>query len=109
MATKKDFTVNTAPVYDTIAQATTKGRKPRKTYTPEQVEEFKKNFDTSGRKGAGMDRFNVAFTPENTEYIRTMSRVCGQTKTKFINKLIADHRERHKDLFEQAKSFLNSI
>ena len=106
---KKDLNINTAPVYDAIAEATTQGRKPRKTYTAEEAEAIKATLNTSGRKGVKLSRINVAFTPDNHKYVKTMARVTGITLTDFINKIIEEHRAAHADLYQQAIDFKNSL
>lgn len=64
---------------------------------------------TGGRKGLKLSRINMAFTPENYDYIKTMSIVSGQNLTEFVNKIIKQHREEHGDLYQQAVKFRNSL
>lgn len=47
---------------------------------------------TQGRKGCRAKRINLAFSPNNYEYIAVMSRVNGVTMTRFINDIIDAHR-----------------
>lgn len=49
-------------------------------------------------------RINVAFSPDNHDYIKTMAFIRGQTMTGFINELIRQHRDANKDLYEKAKA-----
>lgn len=43
---------------------------------------------TQGRKGQKLPRINMAFTPENHEYIKRVSRQNGMSVTQYINELI---------------------
>lgn len=43
---------------------------------------------TQGRKGQKLPRINMAFTPENHEYIKRVSRQEGKSITQYINGLI---------------------
>ena len=115
MATKKDFSeMKTGRVYDTITEATAekepiKKNKPRKEYTPEERLQFMESMKTSGRKGAKMPRINIAFVPEVYEYIKIMSRVRGETMTEFVNISLKNYMEEHKDIYEKAIEFRNSL
>lgn len=44
--------------------------------------------NTQGRKGQKLPRINMAFTPENHEYITKVSRQNGQSITEYVNRLI---------------------
>lgn len=74
-------------------------RKPRRTYTQEEQATYQNEMRTSGRKGCRAPRINLACTPETIEYIRTMSRLKGQTISQFVNDLIrkdmAEHDQGH--------------
>ena len=118
MAGKKDFsTVNTGRVYDAIAEATAepaaqevqKKRKPRRGYTEQEAQEFLKDMKTTGRKGLKLPRINLAFAPDIYDYIQTMSRVRGESLTEFVNVALLQHMEDHKDLYNKAIEFRNSL
>lgn len=119
---KKDFsTVNTEPVYSTIAQATAetpetqepqekpKRGRPRKTYEEYEAAEYIAAGKTSGRKGLKLPRINMAFSQTNYEYIQTMARVSGMTLTDFVNNIIYSHLQEHEDVYKKAIEFKNSI
>jgi len=126
---KKDFSqVNTGRVYGTIAEATAEPeqeaaevmqeaaaqeaaqeRKPRRTYTEQEAAEIMQTLQTSGRKGIKLPRINLAFTPELHEYIITMSRVRGENLTQFVNYVLRQHMEEHRDIYEKAIEFRNSL
>lgn len=124
---KKDFSqVNTGRVYGAIAEATAEPepaaeinpaaaqetaqeRKPRRTYTEQEAAEIMQTLQTSGRKGIKLPRINLAFTPELHEYIITMSRVRGENLTQFVNYVLRQHMEEHRDIYEKAIEFRNSL
>ena len=104
---KKDF----SQVNNVIAQATVEPgkRKARKEYHGEEVREIQETLHTVGKKGCKLPRINLAFRPQVYEYIRTMSRVRGEDMTTFINKILTEHMEAHRDIYEKAIEFKNSL
>lgn len=115
---KKDFSkVNTAPIYDAITEATAEQEpmpekikyKDRRTYTAEEAREAAEHLRTNGMKGVKLPRINLAFTPSNYEFIQTLARVRGETMTDFVNYLIAEAREKYKDVFEKAIAFRDAM
>lgn len=129
----KDFSkVKTAsPVYNTIAAATgqqipgqltvdlqgnikeeptnKKKYKSRKTYTETEAADALETLQTSGKKGVKLPRINMAFTPTNYEFIKTMAQVRGQNLTEFLNDIISEARETHKETYQKAIEFRNSL
>lgn len=67
------------------------------------------DLKTQGQKGAKLDRINMAFTADNMDYIRTMSKLKGQTMTQFVNILVAEEREKNGAAFDAAKAILESL
>lgn len=132
-AAKKDFSsVNINPVYSAIAEATAeeipgqmaidtqgnvteeeaapkKAYKDRKTYTAEETLEALNNLQTAGRKGVKLPRINLAFTPDNYEFIKIMAQVRGQNLTEFVNDVLKEARESHADTYQKAIDFRNSL
>lgn len=128
---KKDFSsVNVNPVYDAIAEATAeqgngtieqetpaqdaqeiakKQYKPRKTYNAEETLAALESLQTSGKKGVKLPRINLAFTPANYEFIKTMAQVRGQNLTEFVNDMLTEARTSHADIYEKAIEFRNSL
>ena len=104
---QKDF----SQVNDVIAQATVAQgkRKPRKEYSAQEAAEIAETMHTTGKKGVKLPRINLAFSPSNYEYIEIMSRVRGENLTQFVNKIIAEHRDQHGDLYEKAQEFISSL
>ena len=83
----------------------------RKTYTVESAEalELMNSFKTNGRKGLHLKRINLAFSPENYDYITTMARVRGENLTQFVNKIISEHKADHHEIYDKAVEFRNSL
>ena len=122
---KKDFgQIGAGRVYSTIAEATAEpeqaqevleapaaqpARKERRTYTPEEIQAFKDELRTAGRKGAKLPRMNIAFAPEIYDYIQTMSRVRGETLTDFVNHVLRQSMDDYADIYKRAQEFRNSF
>ncbi len=109
---KKDFSnLNGGFVANAISTATAAEgtRKPRKTYTEEQSAEYLASMKTTGHKGVKLPRYNVAFAPAIYEYIATMSRVSGMNITEFVNDVLRQHLESHKDIYKKAQEFRKSL
>ncbi len=62
-----------------------------------------KNGRTQGRKGCKLPRINMAFTPENYEFIQHVSHYKMMNLTKFVNYIIDRYREEHAEAYERAK------
>lgn len=78
--------------------------KNRKMQTPASGEEAKERMalmQTRGRKGVHLPRINMAFTPENHDFIKTMSVVTCQTMTEFLNDVIKQYREVYSQNYDE--------
>lgn len=115
---KKDFSqINTGRVYNAIADATAEPeeqevqatRKQRKTYSEQEAQQALYERSTSGRKGIKLSRINMGFASDVYAYIQTMSRVSGCSMTDFVNKCLRQHMEEHKDIYDRAIEFRNSL
>ena len=95
-------------LYEKPEQATGKGGQ-QGTATPEEIRRRQDSLKTQGRKGAKAIRINMAFTPNNHEFIRVMSKASGKSMTEFTNLIITAYRNEHPELMEQANQFLNMI
>jgi len=117
MAGKKDFTKTKDRIQNTIAEATQeimdapveqktpKAYKERKTYSEQDAQEYLNAHSSAGRKGLKLPRINMAFIPENYDYIQTMARVRGETLTDFVNRIITASREENTELYQSAVEF----
>lgn len=109
MAGKKDFAgMNTGRVYGAIEQATSR-KGQQGTASPQEAQERAAELRTQGRKGCKATRINMAFTPENHEFIKVMARLTGKTMTEFANLVVERYRTEHPELYEQAKSIIDQL
>jgi hypothetical protein len=109
MAGKKDFTgMNTGRVYGAIEQATSRKGQQGKA-SPQEAQERAAQLKTQGRKGCKAVRINMAFTPENHEYIKVLAKATGKTMTEFTNLVIERYRTEHPELYEQAKAIIDNL
>ncbi len=109
MAGKKDFAgMNTGRVYGAIEQATSR-KGQQGTASPQEAAERAAQLKTQGRKGCKAIRINMAFTPENHEFIKVMATISGKTMTEFANLVIERYRTEHPEIFEQAKAIIDQL
>ena len=107
---KKDFSsINNAPVYEQINQATKAARKPVEAYNTEQADAMRAAGTTQGRKGCKLHRVNMAFSDEVHDYIRTMARVRGESITEFTNFVFQKSMEDNAETYEKAKAFRDAM
>lgn len=109
MAKKSDFSdISTGRITESIEKAT--GKKGQQgTASQEEQAERKAALRTQGRKGCKNVRINMAFTPDNYEFIKLMAKATGKTMTEFTNMLIAAYRKEHPEYMEKAADFLQLI
>lgn len=106
---KKNFKTtaeNAQPVYTTIIGAASEDHEAQE-MSPEQ--KALQGLRTRGRKGERLVHFNMSFTAENMDYIRTMSKIKGQTMTQFVNVIIATERDRNGKIYDAAKEILKNL
>ena len=111
---KKDFSnIGAGNIYaDVIAEATQEPqekRKARKTYDAQETQELLNSLQTTGRKGVKLPRINLAMTPACYDYVRTMAKISGMTYAQFIDKIIAEHMEKHGEAYAQAVKIRESL
>ena len=105
----KDFSkMNTGRVSASISQATSKKGQQGKA-SEQEAKERANELRTQGRKGCKAVRINMAFTPDNHEFVKVMAKITGQTMTEFTNQVITQYRQEHPEIFEQAKSIIDSL
>lgn len=64
---------------------------------------------TAGRKGCRLPRINMAFAPELYDYVKTMSKVSGLTLTEFVNTVIKQYMDTHREQYDKALEFRNNL
>ena len=65
--------------------------------------------NTQGRKGEKAARINMAFTKDNYEFLKLISRATGQSMTEQANAIIDGYRRDHPEIMEQAQAVINAI
>jgi enhancing lycopene biosynthesis protein 2 len=109
MASKKDFgAINTGRVYNSIEQATSR-RGQQGQASPQEAAERAAELRTQGRMGCKAIRINMAFTPDNHQFIKVMAKISGKTMTEFTNLVIERYRTEHPELYEQAKAIIDQL
>lgn len=108
MAKKEFEAINTGRVYSAIETGTSR-KGQQGTASPQEAAARASSLKTQGRKGCKAIRINMAFTPENHEYIKVMAKVTGKTMTEFANLTIERYRTEHPDLYEQAKAIIDQL
>lgn len=105
--TQTDFDIiQTGRDLNITTEQTTGKRGQQGTASLEEQAERAAELRTQGRKGCKATRINMAFTPENHEFIKIMSRIHGKTMTEFANLVIERYREEHPKTYEEAKSII---
>lgn len=106
MAAKKDFSgMNTSNLIHSLETATTR-KGQQGSASPQEQAERASELRTQGRKGCKAIRINMAFTPENHQFIKVMSKASGKTMTEFTNLVIAAYQREHPEIMELANGFL---
>lgn len=94
-------TVEHSRIYEDVTKLQST-RKKIPTASPAEQEERKASLKTQGKKGCKAVRINMAFTPDNHEFVKVMSRIRGESMTEFTNYCIARYRAEHPELYERA-------
>ena len=104
MATKKEFSnINTSRIAgtpSTLDRGTSK-KGQQATASPEEQADRAETLKTQGRKGCKATRINMAFTPDNHDFIKTMAKIRGETMTAYTNYIIKQYREEHSGDYEK--------
>lgn len=81
------------PVYHTIMGSIHDAQEAQEAQKVQEVQ------NTQGRKGAHMPRINMAFPPENLQYLRVMAALQGESITRYVNNLV------EKDMLENGEVY----
>ena len=101
MANKKGFYAPVIPVYDAL-------RQPDE-LEAQKAQEAKEALQTQGKRGIKASRINMAFTPSNTDYIKVMAGVRGESMTQFVNAALEEHRQQNGTVYEKAKALIDGV
>lgn len=77
--------------------------------TQQEAAERAAALKTQGRKGCKAIRINMAFTPDNHEFIKVMARITGKTMTEFANLCIEKYREEYPELYKKSKKIIKKL
>lgn len=72
----------------------------------QETQDEQKTQPTQGRKGQKLQRINMAFQPDNLDYLQTISRIEGVSMTDYVNRLLQRDRITRADIVEKAKAIL---
>lgn len=78
-------------------------------FMPQEEQQAQGALNTQGRKGMKAARINMAFTPENYDFIRVMSGIRGESMTNFVNYVIEESRRTNGTKYEQAKAITEDM
>ncbi|OHW61241.1 hypothetical protein EUAN_23980 [Andreesenia angusta] len=73
------------------------------------TQEVQEVHPTQGKKGKKLPRINMAFSPENLEYLQLMSRLEGISITQYVNNLVAKDCTKKSDIVDKAKEILKGV
>jgi len=74
-------------------------------YTEEERQGYLMDGKTQGRPGIKAARINLAFYPEQYEYVKVMAQVRGENITEFVNHIIEQSMIDNAAIYAQAKAF----
>ena len=98
----------TRKVANVIEQSTSR-KGQQGTASEKEKKERADSMRTQGRKGCKAVRINMAFTPENHEFIKVMSAATGRTMANFTNLIIAAYQREHPEMMKDAHKFLKTV
>ena len=73
----------------------------------QQAQEALETLQTQGKEGLKLPRINLAFSPSNIDYIRVMAGIRGESMTKFVNRVIEQHKEANGEKYKAAKALID--
>ena len=101
----KNAAANAKSVYGTVIGSTHEAQQEQEVQHPEVIQE---TVQTQGRKGAKLPRINMAFTPQNLEYLRIMAGLRGQSVTRYVNALVEQDMELNRGAYDAAKQLIGN-
>ncbi len=81
------------------------GRRKQSKVSEGEMAYRKANLKTQGREGCKAERINMAFTPDNYNFIKRVSRASGLTMTEYCNRIVAAYRNEHPEVMKKALEF----
>ena len=99
----KDVAAHTKPVYGTVIGSTQEVQQEQEEQEVQRPKAVLAAVQTQGRRGAKLPRINMAFAPQNLEYLRIMAGLHGQSVTRYVNVLVEQDMELNRVVYEAAK------
>lgn len=96
----KDAAASAKSVYGTVIGST---QEVQHTQDVQDLHRDPVPAQTQGRKGAKLPRINMAFSPQNLEYLRVMAGLKGQSVTKYVNALVEQDMALNVEAYTAAK------
>lgn len=96
----KGAAASAKPVYGTVIGSAQEVQQEQEVQRSEAAPEA---VQTQGRKGAKLPRINMAFTPQNLEYLRVMAGLRGQSVTRYVNALVEQDMDLNREAYNAAK------
>ncbi len=96
----KNAAAQAKPVYGTVIGSTHEVQQEQDAQCAEVISDI---VQTQGRKGAKLPRINMAFAPQNLEYLRIMAGLRGQSVTRYVNVLVEQDMEQNQEAYNVAK------
>lgn len=98
----KGVAANTKSVYSTVIASA---------QDTQQVQDVQPSVDprTQGRRGEKLPRINMAFSPQNLEYLRVMAGLRGQSVTRYVNSLVEQDMLQNMDVYTAARKLTGDI
>ena len=95
-------------VFSTVEQSVSRKGQQGKA-SPQEATERASKLRTQGRKGCKALRINMAFSPDNHEFIRVLARISGKTMTEFTNFIIDAYRKEHSKDYDAARAIIDKL
>lgn len=102
----KDKVSSVQPVYSTIIESAHKAQHTQEVQEAPQAALGVGN--TQGRKGAKLPRINMAFSPQNLEYLRVMAALRGVSVTRYVNDLVDRDMAQNFEVYDTARNLTYS-
>ena len=108
MSAKKDYSgsINVErvnPVLNDMIMATD-DRRQQIPPTEQEIAERQNTLTTQGRRGCKLKRMCLALSNDNEEFVRIMAGAQGWSRSKFINELLNECREKNQEKYGQIRT-----
>ena len=81
-------------------------KRRQKAITAEEFQQRAAAMQTQGREGAHLPRINMAFTPDNYDFVKIVGAIHGMSMTRFTNWIVEQYWLEHMETYERAKALV---